>query len=122
MTSETKPHVMIVMARCCREKASFGIRYEETERGIWAGTWAFPVKESYARKENYEKNTITGSIVFIPEYPGCPYCKSKGIFLCNACNHVACWDGESKTVVCPNCNAQGKLEGRIQHLNAGLDR
>lgn len=122
MKSETKPQVVIVMARCCREKASFGIRYEETEPGTWAGTWAFPVKETYARKENYEKNSINGSIVFNPEYPGCPYCKSKGIFLCGECNRVACYEGESKTVVCPHCNAKLKLGDRIRHLDAGRDR
>lgn len=122
MKSETKPRVVIVMARCRHEKAAFGIRYEEVEPGVWAGTWAFPVKESYARKENYEKNSITGSLVFGPEYPGCPYCKSKGIFLCAECNHVACYDGESKTVVCPSCNLELKLGDRIQRLNAGGDR
>lgn len=120
--SKQKPHVVIVMAKCSREKASYGIRYEEKERGFWAGTWAFPIKDSRAKKENYDKNSIDGSITFDPEYPGCPYCKSKGIFLCGDCNHVACYDGESKTVVCPHCNVKLKLGDRIRHLNAGRDR
>lgn len=123
MKSDTKkPNVVIVMARCCRENAAFGIRYEEMERNVWAGSWAFPVKESYARKENYEKNAINGTIVFLPEYPGCPYCKAKGIFLCGRCHKVACYDGERKTVTCPHCKSQLKLGDRIRHLSAGGDR
>lgn len=122
MKSANQPHVVIVMARCRIERAAFGIRYEEVNPGVWAGTWAFPVKESYAKKENSEKNSITGTIIFLPEYPGCPYCKSKGIFLCGECNHVSCYDGERKTVVCPSCNRQLTLGDRIQHLDAGGDR
>jgi hypothetical protein len=110
------------MARCCREKASFGIRYEEINRDVWAGTWAFPIKESSTFKENYEKNSINGSVVLNPEYPGCPYCKSKGIFLCGECNRVACYDTESKFVICPHCNIKLKLSDRIHHLDAGGDR
>jgi len=116
------PHVVIVLAKCCYEKGAFGIRFEEMERGIWAGTWAFAVKESYARKEKYDKNTIHGTIAFIPEYPGCPYCKAKGIFLCGMCNKVSCYDGESDTVICPHCNAKLRLQDKIKHLNAGGDR
>ena len=122
MREDTKTNVVIVMATCSRRRAPFGIRYEEMERGLWAATWAFRVKESYGKKERCDRNSIQGSIQVLPDYPGCPYCESQGIFLCGRCNKVGCWDGRSTEVTCPNCNNRGTLSGTITELNAGADR
>jgi hypothetical protein len=122
MKSDKKPNVVIVMAKCRREKATFGIRFEETEPGFWVGMWAFSIKDSIARRENYDKNSINGSILFGPKYPGCPYCKSRGIFLCGKCNLVSCYDGESKTVICPHCNTKLDLIDQIHNLRSLGDR
>ena len=110
------------MAKCCNTQKNFGIRMEESEGRIWKGTWAFPIKESVACKENYDKNTINGIIQFEPSYPGCPYCEAPSIFLCGNCNKVACFDGRTELVTCPTCNKRGRLDGQIDHLNAGGDR
>lgn len=115
-------HDVIVMARCSNKKAPFGIRFIEMDHNVWAGTWAFPVKESYGREEKYENNRIDGAIYLSDEYPGCPHCKYKSIVLCDACKHVACYDGEMKSVVCPDCNNQGQLGGNVTHLDASAGR
>jgi hypothetical protein len=117
-----RSNVLIVVVKCCREKKLFGVRFEEKDRDIWYGTWAFSIKESAAQKEHYNKNKISGTIIFDKEYPGCPYCESKGIFLCGNCNKVACYGGHREVVTCPWCDAKLKLSGHIENLNAGRDR
>jgi len=119
---EKKPNVVIVAARCSHKKESFGIRLEEKDRKIWVADWAFPIKASTSCKEKYDTNKISGNIVFDTQYPGCPYCESKGIFLCGYCNKTACFDGKTESVVCPWCNKKLKLRGQIESLNAGGDR
>lgn len=119
---ETKPDVVIVMARCSHEKIGFGIRFEKKEQNAWFADWTFAIKESNARKERYDKNIISGSIILDPHYPGCPYCKSMNIVSCGRCNKVSCYDGKQKTVVCPWCNNESKIEGLITHLDANKDR
>lgn len=115
-------NVVIVVAKCCHTHKAYGIRMEEFERGVWRGTWAFPLEESVARKENYDRNTIRGTINFAPEYPGCPYCNTMGIFQCNLCNQISCYDGKTKVVTCAHCNRRITINGIIQQLTAGGDR
>lgn len=117
-----RPNVVIVIAKCCNTHKTFGIRMEESEGGIWKGTWAFPIKESIAHKEKYDKNFINGMIQFDPAYPGCPYCEARNIFLCGICNKVACFNGKTEVVTCPTCNNRGRIGGQIDHLSAGGDR
>jgi len=118
----SRVNVVIILAKCNNFNKTFGIRMEESDGTVWKGTWAFPIKESTAHKEKYDKNTIHGSINFDPSYPGCPFCEAKNIFLCNNCNSVSCYDGKSKIVTCPTCHNRGRVEGFIERLNAGQDR
>lgn len=112
--------VVIVMARCNRTKQNFGIRFEETEKGQWTANWAFAVKETYAKKEGYDHNTISGTLTFDSAYSGCPYCSAKGIFK-SSCGKVNCWDEKRKIIMCAWCGQTDKLSGKIEALDAGVD-
>src|SRR5437764_15248949 len=100
------PNVVIVTSRCSRTRQYFGIRFEEAIRGQWIADWAFPIKETLAKKEGYNRNQITGTFSFASEYPGCPDCQAKSIFKCN-CGKIACWNVGPLpcTVVCPCCGS-----------------
>lgn len=43
--------------------------------------WAFELPEDEAVRENFGEETISGRVVIDPEYPGCPYCGGKGLFI-----------------------------------------
>lgn len=116
-----RPNVVIVLARCAHSKQPFGIRFEEVERGRWAGNWAFAIKEQVAKREGYDRGTISGVISFAHEYPNCPYCHAVGIFKCG-CGKVNCWDGETLEVTCAWCGQSRRLSGAIQKLDVGEDR
>ena len=110
------------MARCSHSKQSFGIRMEEKIVDNWAADWAFPMKESVAKKEGYDNTQITGSFSVDESYPGCPYCERKTFCRCGSCSKVSCSGGQGSTHNCPWCGTQAKIEGYIQSLNAGTDR
>lgn len=114
------PNVVIIMARCRHSGQGFGIRFEEKSRSQWVGDWAFPVKEQVAKKEGYDRSEIRGTFSFDEAYPGCPHCGAKDLFKCH-CSKVACWDGESRTVVCPWCKAKCRLTEQVRSLRAGND-
>lgn len=112
--------VVIVMARCNRTKQNFGIRFEEKQKGQWTADWAFAVKETYAKKEGYDLNTITGTFTFDSAYPGCLYCLAKGIFKCS-CGKVNCWDRKTNIVTCAWCGQTDELSGQIEKLSVEVD-
>lgn len=114
-------HVVIVVARCARSKKYFGIRFEERGRNKWFADWAFQMKETVARKEGYDRNTISGKLRFGEEYPGCPHCENKRLVKCG-CGQVSCWDGKDGPVTCPWCGSTGEVTGTIDSLHAGGDR
>lgn len=118
----TIPKVVIVMARCSHAKQSFGIRLEEKISGNWQADWAFPMKESTAKKEGYDNSQIAGSFSIDEAYPGCPYCERKTFCLCGTCSRVSCSGEQSSAHTCPWCGIQSRIEGYIQSLNAGTDR
>jgi hypothetical protein len=123
----TNPKVAIVMARCSHSKQSFGIRLEEKISGNWLADWAFPLKESTAKKEGYYNNQIIGSFSIDPAYPGCVYCERKNFCLCSGsqlspCNKVGCAGEQESNYTCPWCGAKSKIEGLIQSLDSGTDR
>ncbi|MBM3143085.1 MAG: hypothetical protein FJ005_08645 [Chloroflexi bacterium] len=115
------PSVVVVIARCSRNKQWWGIRFEEKLPGRWTADWAFVIKEAVARREGYDRGKITGVFVLDAAYPGCPHCGAMSVFKCR-CGKVACWDGERYTVTCPWCGATLKLSGQIESLSAGRDR
>lgn len=116
-------HVVIVLARCSRREASFGIRYEETLPDHWVADWAFPMRETAARREGYDRAVIQGTFKCSPAYPGCPYCEWPEYVRC-ACGRVGCYDGENLIYTCPWCATTGQVRtggGGISRLEAGED-
>ena len=118
---EQHQNVVIVIAKCVRDKRKYCIRFEERMKNQWYGTWSFPIKESASREEHYDKHMITGSVTFDHAYPGCPFCGSKYISQCGKCHNTACWDGTNQ-VICPWCNTSIIIEGNIKQIGASDDR
>lgn len=118
---DQRPHVVIVMARCCQAKQGFGMRFEEQSQDQWIANWAFAMREATAKREGYDQGTIDGAFGFDATYPGCPYCQAVGIFQCS-CGKVACWDGNHGQVTCPWCGITDTISGDITSLWAGGDR
>lgn len=120
---EPSPHVVIVLARCSRREASFGMRFEETLPDRWVVDWAFPVRETAARREGYDRAAIQGVFTLGATYPGCPHCEWRNFVRC-ACGHVGCYDGENLVYTCPWCLRTGQVHsggGGITRLEAGED-
>jgi DNA-directed RNA polymerase subunit RPC12/RpoP len=78
----------VILAKCGVHTSAFGIRVEE--RGNeWVSTWAFPIDESKAKREGYDKTKITVSFIPTDDYPGCPHCGSKDLIQCG-CGRMIC--------------------------------
>ncbi len=92
----------VLLAKCQRTKKIYGIRTQRMSDGDWWRTWAFPVDESRAHKEGYDATRVQGNLYCTEEYPGCPYCRTKGFVLCNRCKKISCWNGENQ-LTCPWC-------------------
>ncbi len=120
-TVRNKTNVVIVTGICALGKSGFGIRLEETGRGNWIADWAFSIRSGTAKREGYDKSTISGSFRFSDQFPGCPHCKSRSFVKC-ACGSVVCYDGESSTFRCPVCGISGAIGGDVKNLSAGEDR
>jgi hypothetical protein len=117
----TTRNVVIVMGRCSRTRQGYGIRFEQRNAGQWTATWAFAIKDNVAKREGYEKSTMTGNFAFDDAFPGCPHCTSHTFFRCQ-CGKLGCWDGVSLTIVCPSCGQTGELVGELTTLEGGGDR
>jgi hypothetical protein len=116
-------NVAIVMGRCSKTKAGYGVRYEQFTPKRWTATWAFAVKEDSAKREGYDQAKISGTFLFDPAYPGCPHCGTKGSVICGACQKITCWDGEPRKITCPWCGNAGELtKAEVSSLSAGGDR
>ena len=110
--SEFKEAVVLI-AKCGESHKSYGIRMEKTGTDRWLTTWAFPIKDSSAKREGYDKIQVKGDISFSDDYPGCPYCGGHGLTLC-PCGHLSCTIMRSNVFTCEWCGMQGdwKLFGR----------
>lgn len=42
--------------------------------GDWYRTWAFKLNDKLAKREGYELQSISGSLIATEDFPGCPYC------------------------------------------------
>ncbi len=114
--------VEIVVARCERTRAAFGIRMEERGPSIWVATWAFPLGEASAKREGYTDTEIKGSISFAETFPGCPYCCTQSFFVCG-CNEdrVTCWDREKQDVICAWCTRCDRIDGLANRMRGRSD-
>ena len=112
---------VVVLAKCREGHKTYGIRTERTGNDRWLATWAFPIKESSAKREKYDKTSIKGDILFSKEYPGCPYCGGYGLTLCT-CGHLSCTILENSVFTCEWCGAQGRIGDYTgEAITAGID-
>jgi hypothetical protein len=100
----------VILARCTAHKKLFGIRIEERDSD-WVRTWAFPIDETRAVHEGFDKTEISGSLEITPEYPGCPYCSNSFLLVCT-CGKLLCCERDSGSegyeVCCDWCGAVTK--------------
>ena len=84
----------VILAKC-EDDRTYGIRVEKRERD-WVRNWAFPIDEGKAKREGFDKNKIKGTLDAVPEYPGCPYCKTSELVQCGSCDKMFCYkEGKS---------------------------
>jgi len=95
----------VILAKCTLNKQLYGIRTQQMSDGDWYRTWAFPVSDALAHSEKYDQNSIKGTLNYLEEYPGCPYCNTKGFVQCGKCKKISCWNGEN-SIICPWCNTR----------------
>lgn len=106
---------VIAICKCSSNNKTYGIRFEKDGRD-WKYTWAFPINEKSALREDYDKTNITGNLVEGEEYPGCPYCGTKGFFYCG-CGKLNCWDTKTRIATCNWCGSRGELTDGIDSIN-----
>lgn len=99
---------VIVLAKCGESHKTYGMRAERHSKDNWLITWAFPIKETSAKREGYDKATIKGNIQFADEYPGCPYCGGTQLTLCS-CGHSSCTILKNGIFTCEWCKSQGRI-------------
>lgn len=73
---------VVLIAKCGESHKTYGMRLERTGRDCWLTTWAFPIKESSAKREGYDKVQVKGGISFSDDDSGCPYCGGYALTLC----------------------------------------
>jgi len=107
-----KVDAQIVPAKC-RGNQLYGIRVEKRNRE-WFMTWAFKMDEKKAVSEGYTKQErLEGSFPLAENYPGCPYCGTKELILCENCGKLSCYHfGEGEVVTCQWCSQSGAAESK----------
>lgn len=102
--------VVIIIAKCPHANKTYGMRSERIAQDAWRITWAFPIKESTAHNEGYDKTAVSGSISFSNDYPGCPYCHEKLWIQCNSCGRLSCYILKNGLFTCTWCRSKGQVE------------
>ena len=108
-------NAVVALCKCSQTHQMYGIRFERTGKD-WKYTWAFPISEKSATREQYDKTRITGNLSKGEEYPGCPHCGAIGFFHCE-CGKLNCWEGAGRTATCCWCGMTGELEDGIDSID-----
>lgn len=103
---EGKREATVVVAKCNHSNQTYGIRMEK-KNGVWYCTWAFKIGENAAKNEGYGTVMVSGKVATDEEYPGCPYCGTKGWFSCGRCGNLTCYNNET-VVTCAWCGNKGE--------------
>lgn len=112
---------VVLIAKCGESHKTYGMRLEKTGHDRWLTTWAFPIKESSAKREGYDKVQVKGDISFADDYPGCPYCGGRGLTLCS-CGHLSCTILRNDIFTCEWCGTQGQIgDYSGETITAGTD-
>lgn len=96
-----KVNAQVLLARCKKSKQLYGIRIQQESGNKWAMTWAFPIDETRAKHEGFDRTKIDADCYPTPEYPGCPNCGSRNYFYCE-CGKLTCYKDET-TIKCAWC-------------------
>ncbi len=119
--SELNEEAVIVLCKCRKHHKTYGIRAEKIGYDNWAFTWAFPIKETVAKREGYDNSSVKGSITFTEEFPGCPYCGGMNWVVCS-CGHLNCTIMENGVFICEWCGEQGTIGNYTgEAIFAGID-
>ena len=111
----------MVLAKCGESHRSYGIRVEKTGTDCWLVTWAFPIKETSAKREGYDRVQIKGNIHFSDEYPGCPYCSGHSLTVCS-CGRLSCTILRNNIFTCEWCGTEGQISDYTgEVISAGID-
>lgn len=112
---------VIVLAKCGSNHQTYGLRTEKVGKNQWLVTWAFPIKESAAKREGYDKTTVKGDIQFSDDFPGCPYCGGHNWTVCS-CGHLGCTILNNGVYTCEWCGTQGQIANYSgEGITAGMD-
>lgn len=112
---------VIVLSKCTEHHKTYGMRVQKAGRNKWFVTWAFPIKESAAKREGYDKTSVKGDITFTEEYPGCPYCGKTPVVVCS-CGHLNCNHLNNGMFQCEWCGMQGQIGAYTgEGIIAGMD-
>lgn len=97
---------VVLLAKCGSCHKTYGMRTEQRRKNKWAITWAFPIKESVAKHEGYDKVKVNGELIFDDNYPGCPYCGKSTWILCYNCGHFSCDIKKKGVFTCEWCETK----------------
>ena len=113
---------VVLIAKCGENHKTYGMRLEKIGCDQWLTTWAFPIKESSAKREGYDKVQVKGDIAFGDDYPGCPYCGGHGLTLC-PCGHLSCTILKNNIFTCEWCGSKGQISDYTgqESIAAGID-
>lgn len=98
----------VAICKCKESRKPFGVRFEKMGTSRWKYTWAFPIKESSAKREGYDATRIVGSIEPDIDYPGCPYCGTRTFVVCD-CGKLNCNTASGSYFKCEWCGMSGTL-------------
>ena len=97
----------VVLCKCHQVHKTYGVRFEK-RNGIWVYNWAFPIKETAAKREGYDKCVIKGQILPTEDYPGCPYCGGMSFVICS-CGKLNCNTQRGSQFTCEWCGTTGTV-------------
>lgn len=107
MSRRLSNQAFAVMAACERSKETFGITVDSCGNNSYRFIWSFKIRKEIAKQEGYDSTNVTGNIENDEEFPGCPYCKAKLMWLCGTCKKWNCWH-EQNHVTCAHCGTSGE--------------
>ena len=96
-----------VMAVCEETKKPFGITVDPVKNNLLF-VWAFKIDKEKAHREGFDQRNVNGSIIYDANFPGCPHCGAKQLYVCDNCKALVCYHGE-KHIVCPSCGMHGEI-------------
>lgn len=119
---EQPNEAVIIMCKCPQNHRAFGMRAERIGDKRWLVNWAFPIKESSAKREGYDQTSISGNLEFAEEYPGCPYCGGRSYIICGQCSRLSCQVIYNGYTTCEWCGNTGQIVAYAgEQISAGAD-